>query len=521
MGAFFVYVLKSALCLAVFYLFYRLLLSRETFHRFNRAALLGVLVLSAVVPLVELGVRHPLALGQGMSSLEQWLADAAPAGAVAAEGGSPQALWPLALLGLYGAGVFVVVAGYVCSLVRLGRLLRGMRREDIGRYVPGAPPVRLLVHERDLAPFSWMGRIVISRKDLEDGGRSVLLHELAHIRGGHSWDLLLADVFRAVQWFNPAAWLVKQDLRLLHEYEADEAVLGAGADARDYQLLLIRKAVGARRYSMADGFDHSKLKKRIAMMQKRKSNPWARAKCFYVLPLAAVAVTALARPEVSAVSREFSSASVGRLAAVVQQSVGEVPPQDTAGVRGLSSADKGRVYDMVEVMPEFPGGWDALGKFVKDNLRYPEGHTDGGRVIVQFVVDHDGTVADATVVRSVSPELDAEALRVVRSMPRWKPGTQDGKAVAAMFTMPILFNSGIRESFQKTDEEEHPVVVVDGKPMEWKHFIETTPTERIASITVLKGEQATAYGAKGIRSGVLVVTTKKPADGAGEEKSGQ
>lgn len=176
---------------------------------------------------------------------------------------------------------------------------------------------------------------------------------------------------------------------------------------------------------------------------------------------------------------------------------------------------------MVEIMPEFPGGWDALAKYVKDNLRYPKSHTDGGRVIVQFVVDHDGTVTDATVMRSVSPELDAEALRVVRSMPRWKPGMQDGKAVAVKFTMPFLFNSGIRKSTQKTDGEEHPVVVVDGKPVEWEQFNETTPPERIASITVLKGEQAKDYGAKGIRSGVLVVTTKKPADGAGEEKSGQ
>lgn len=521
MGAFFVYVLKSALCLAVLYLFYKLLLSRETFHRFNRVALLGVLVLSAVVPLAELGVPRPLPLGQGMSSLEQWLADAAPAGAVAGEGGSSQALWPLVLLGLYGAGVFVVVAGYVCSLVRLGRLLRGMRREDIGRYVPGAPPVRLLVHERDLAPFSWMGRIVISRKDLEDGGRSVLLHELAHIRGGHSWDLLLADAFRAVQWFNPAAWLAKQELRGLHEYEADEAVLGAGADAREYQLLLIRKAVGARRYSMVDSFNYCKLKNRIAMMQKRKSNPWARVKYFYVLPLTAVAVTALARPEVSVVSRELSSASVSRLAAVVQQPVGEVPPQDAAASVRARSVVKDSVYDMVEIMPEFPGGWDALAKYVKDNLRYPKSHTDGGRVIVQFVVDHDGTVTDATVMRSVSPELDAEALRVVRSMPRWKPGMQDGKAVAVKFTMPFLFNSGIRKSTQKTDGEEHPVVVVDGKPVEWEQFNETTPPERIASITVLKGEQAKDYGAKGIRSGVLVVTTKRSADSAGEEKSGQ
>ena len=284
MGIFLVYILKSALCLAAFYLFYRLLLSRDTFHRFNRVALLCVLVLSAVVPLIEVSTTETSGVGQTMLTLEEWLALAGTmAEAVPAEPVEPsRAVWPLVLLAVYGAGVLFFLVRNVCSLFRLGQLLRGTSREDIRSYVKDAPQVLLLVHERDIAPFSWMRCIVIARRDLEEDGRPILLHELAHIRLGHSWDILLADLCCFVQWFNPAAWLLKQELQAVHEYEADEAVLCAGVNAREYQLLLIKKAVGTRLYSMANSLNHSKLKKRITMMQRRKSNPWARAKlmCF-------------------------------------------------------------------------------------------------------------------------------------------------------------------------------------------------------------------------------------------------
>lgn len=333
-----VYILKSALCLAAFYLFYRLLLSRETLHRFNRVALLGVLLLSAVVPLIEVSTARPTGVGQGMLALEQWLllAEATAPSAVPAE--ESKAVWPLVWLAVYVAGVLLFLGRNICSLVRLGRLLRGTKREDICRYVPGAGGVWLLVHRQEVAPFSWMRCIVISRRDLEEDGRPILLHELAHIRRGHSWDLLLADLCCFVQWFNPAAWLLKQELQTVHEYEADEAVLRAGVNAREYQLLLIKKAVGTRLYSMANSLNHSKLKKRITMMQKRKSNPWARAKYLYVLPLAAVAVAAFARPEISGESNQLSDAKVTDLAAIVKaKSVETLAPQDS-------------VYDGVQVV---------------------------------------------------------------------------------------------------------------------------------------------------------------------------
>ena len=445
MGTFLVYILKSSLCLAAFYLFYRLLLSRETLHRFNRMALLGVLLLSAVVPLIEVSTEQPTGVGQGMLTLEEWLvlSEAMPeVSSTPVE--EARAVWPLVLLAVYGVGVLFFLGRNLLSLIRLGQLLRGTQREDIHRYVADAPRILLFVHERGIAPFSWMRCIVIARKDLEEDGRPILLHELAHIRCGHSWDLLLADLCCFVQWFNPAAWLLKQELQAVHEYEADEAVLRAGVNAREYQLLLIKKAVGTRLYSMANSLNHSKLKKRITMMQRRKSNPWARAKLLYVLPLAAVAVAAFARPEVSGVSNELSAAKVTDLAEIVKEKTVESVPQDTVKADGLQGKNS-TVYDMVEQAPAFPGGPQAMMQFIKDNLKYPQIAKENGiqgRVILQFVVDETGKVTDPKVIRSIDPSLDTEAIRLVLSMPRWMPGVQDGKAVAVKYTFPVMFSLG-------------------------------------------------------------------------------
>ena len=426
MGIFLVYILKSSLCLAAFYLFYRLLLSRETLHRFNRMALLGVLLLSAVVPLIEVSTEQPTGVGQGMLTLEEWLvlSEAMPE-VSSAPVEEARTVWPLVLLAVYGVGVLFFLGRNLLSLIRLGQLLRGTQREDIHRYVADAPRILLFVHERGIAPFSWMRCIVIARKDLEEDGRPILLHELAHIRCGHSWDLLLADLCCFVQWFNPAAWLLKQELQAVHEYEADEAVLRAGVNAREYQLLLIKKAVGTRLYSMANSLNHSKLKKRITMMQRRKSNPWARAKLLYVLPLAAVAVAAFARPEVSGVSNELSAAKVTDLAEIMKaESVKSVVvPQDTAkssrSQHGATNVPRLEDYRI----PEFPGGKEAQIKFLQENMRYPqEAREKGieGKVIVKFsVADDTGEILNPRVIRSVHPALDAEALRLVKAMPRW------------------------------------------------------------------------------------------------------
>ena len=308
-----------------------------------------------------------------------------------------------------------------------------------------------------------MKYIVISEADLEENGREILIHETAHISNHHSVDLLVADLCIFFQWFNPASWLLKQELQNIHEYEADETVIKEGVDAKQYQLLLIKKAVGTRLYSMANSFNHSKLKKRITMMLKEKSNPWARLKYLYVLPLAAIAVTAFARPEISQKAKEISAVKVNDLAAIVETKTVEnvasgvnavvnltdVPEisvvKDTADVKKKETAGKSSedgVFWVAEKMPEFPGGNGAVAEYVRENMKYPaiakEKGTQG-RVIVQFVVNKKGKIVSPKVARSVDPDLDKEAIRVISGMPKWKPGVQNGKKVRVKYTVPVVF----------------------------------------------------------------------------------
>ncbi len=264
MGAFFIYILKSAVCLVLFYLFFKLLLSRETFHRFNRVALLGVLLFSLLIPCIEMTTRHQVEVQQAVLSIEQLLMKAEMENTTPVEieaGDWQQAPAPVFLswiqiaLLIYLAGIVVLVCRNVYSLLCLLRLICSGKREKL------ESGITLVVHDRAIAPFSWMRYIVISREDLEENGREILIHEAAHIRNCHSWDLLIADICIFFQWFNPGAWLLKQELQNIHEYEADETVINEGVNAKEYQLLLIKKAVGTRLYSMANSFNHSKLKK--------------------------------------------------------------------------------------------------------------------------------------------------------------------------------------------------------------------------------------------------------------------
>ncbi|WP_278955225.1 M56 family metallopeptidase [Phocaeicola coprophilus] len=516
MGTFLVYILKSAACLAVFYLFYKLLMSRDTFHRFNRFALLGLLVLSSLLPLVEASVNSPAAVQETMLTLEQLLlmADIQPEGeSMAAATPSATVLWLRAALLVYLTGIVFFIARNLCSLARLGRLIRQGKREALDSYLPDRKEknVRLVVHDHDIAPFSWMHWIVIARKDLEENGREILIHELAHIRNRHSWDLLLADLCIFVQWFNPAAWLLKQELQNIHEYEADETVLREGVNARNYQMLLIKKAVGTRLYSMANSFNHSSLKKRITMMLKEKSNPWARAKYLYILPLAALAVTALARPEVSAVADEISAVKV--IAPAVHDSI---QPNVQTAVAAPSSA--------LDQMPEFPGGMEALNTYLRNNIRYPqEAQKAGiqGRVIIQFIVSKDGSITDAEVVESVDPQLDAEGLRLIKNMPRWKPGMRKGQAIRVKQTLPIRFaftktsdkpensNSIFLKTGSYNSSLKDVILLVNGQEVSPEIFRAIDP-QRIQSVTVLKDQASLAkYTTDKSKTGIIQVKLKK------------
>lgn len=537
MGMFFIYSIKVAICLAAFYLFYKLLLSRDTFHAFNCATLLLLMLLSLVLPFVNISVDEPTVAYDGMVQIEQLLAMG-----VVDDGPAPSGPTLIQVLfAIYIIGVALFLVGEICSLVRLHRLISG-------KYsVTTAEGIKIVVIDDDVAPFSWFNNIVISRSDYESGRSEILIHEKAHIARRHSLDIMLCNMLLIFQWFNPAAWLLRRELQNIHEYEADEAVIQSGADASEYQLLLIRKAVGERLFSMANNLNHNSLKKRITMMLIKKSNPWNRAKILLTVPVAAVAVVAFATPKAENLSKEIEHDSNALVNSVVRSMPGtaehlamstgearaagmpaEAAATETAaadslrgrvaGVSAGCSKDDGRVFDVVEDQPRYPGGTNALMTYLRDNIKYPaEAAKAGiqGMVIVQFVVGKDGAVRDIKPVKSVSPELDAEAVRVVAAMPKWVPGYQRGEAVNVRYTLPVNFrmDGGPGSESQKAAGSniafsDDVYYVVDGVHVSAAE-LKKISADKINSIEVFKGESAVEKFGEQAKNGAIVVSTKK------------
>ena len=509
MGVFFIYILKSSVCLVLFYLFFRLLLSKETFHRFNRMALLGVLFFSLLIPCIGVTTRHQVEVQQAVLSIEQLLLmaelEATPAN-VGAVQETPTISWVQIVLLVYLAGILFLVCRNIYSLICLFRLVHSGKHEKLEKGVT------LVVHNQEIAPFSWMKYIVISRKDLEENGREILIHEMAHIHHRHLVDLLVADICIFFQWFNPGAWLLKQELQNIHEYEADETVINEGVNAKEYQLLLIKKAVGTRLYSMANSFNHSKLKKRITMMLKEKSNPWARLKYLYVLPLAAIAVTAFARPEISEKMEEISAVKVNDLAEIVQEKVlqdtvkvSKDEKKDALVVTGVKSKEEEEIviFEVVEQMPEYPGGMSALQKYLSEKIAgSPMKGKAGGRVMVGFTVAETGKIKDVRVLQSDEASLNQEAERIVSEMPDWIPGKQRGRPVPVKYTVPIRFGN-IRFA-----ENKQPLIFADGKEISMDAMEKLDPST-IESFSVLKDSASIkVYGKRGA-NGVILVNTQR------------
>ena len=280
MITFLIYEAKVAVALAIFYMFFRLLLKKETFHRFNRVVLLGATVLSFLLPFCIITIRKVV----DMPAIEVGgaAADAALA-PVAAAPATPG--WQVALAVLFFAGVAFVLVRFLVSILSILRILH---RGELVRVEDGC---RIVVTERDIDPFSWMRHIVLSRKDWEGQHAPIVAHEKAHIAYRHSVDLLLVDFMSALQWFNPTIWMLRADLQELHEYEADDAVLRGGTNLKEYQYLLIRKAVSKSGYSVANSFNHSILKNRITMMSKSKSPLMRGLRVLYLLPLVCVGLS--------------------------------------------------------------------------------------------------------------------------------------------------------------------------------------------------------------------------------------
>lgn len=460
METFFVYLVKSSVCILFYELFYRLFLRGETFHRLNRIVLLVSLILSLLLPLFDVsgwfataGQNRALPLTELTVSLQELVVEQKTA-ALSDHNGMTVSV---VLFGIYLTGVVLLLLKNLFVFVYLNRLLKRCRREQTtdGQVYYRCPD--------QIGPFSWLGRVVLSSAD--DGALTscILAHERAHVLLGHSLDLLLIELFLCFQWFNPAAWWLKKDLRLVHEYEADRYVLSSGFDACTYQLLLIRKSVGPKLYNMVHSFNNYSLKKRITMMMKRKSRFWTQAKSLYVLPLGGFVLSLFActdgkKPSVQEAQPmetqpiEAQSAKPQEVAVKEQPRDSVAPFQEEKNQRVATttpvkepvkkSSGKDAHENLEDQDPSFPGGDAACMKWLRDNIKYPKEAIEKGIkgiVPVVFVVTKEGKITNVEVVRSPDPLLTEEALRVVRSMPDWIPGKRNGQNVDLQFALPVMF----------------------------------------------------------------------------------
>lgn len=315
MSTLLLYSIKSAIVLSMLYLPYMLMLRRESFFRFNRMVLLSILLLSLVLPLCNIpwmSLDHqPVVQAAQLQMLELGIpVHVLPEVQVLAEK-QEESFFTFSLFHLF---TFIYIIGMVALLSmrlwQIARLQFGLKRGVL--WHNDEQGVRIYCHSGDVAPFSWMRNIVINEKDYDEAGREIVLHEMGHIQSRHSWDVVLLTLVQMLQWWNPLCYVLGISLRDVHEYEADNFVLEQGVSAQGYQLLLIRKAVGSGGYPFANSFNHSLTKKRITMMKKSKSNPWMKSKALYVIPVAALALSAFATPKFVAPIEETVSKLEGK-----------------------------------------------------------------------------------------------------------------------------------------------------------------------------------------------------------------
>lgn len=278
-----IYLLQSGACLAGFYFVYKLFLSRETLHRFNRMLLLSVIVVSAVLPLCRIIVERELPVAATETVIE--VSEITAAEIVEDKGLD----YETAICIVFLLGAAATAARLIFSIASVRRIIAS------GTTTTTDDGISLTIMDGDTKPFSWMRHIVLSAKDAEEDGRIIIAHETAHIRLHHSWDILAVDIIGCLQWFNPALWLLRRELQSLHEYEADDAVLASGVNIKEYQMLLIKKAVGGRLLTIANCLNHSKFKNRITMMLQKPSSQWSAGKALLMLPLVGLSLGAFAR----------------------------------------------------------------------------------------------------------------------------------------------------------------------------------------------------------------------------------
>ena len=499
MAAFIIYIIRWAVCLTLLYSLFGLLLKRETLHGTNRVVLLVILLGSMVLPVVQLETKTPNYVTQGREILESrilveerivkkegnyWASDAEEEYArnisritntlVSIDHflhGKGKWNWVktfLLLIEIYVFGVVVAWLRYFWSLAMLIRLINQGKRIK----VEGLPKhVHAITHLDIKTPCSWMRWMILNPADVDV--RPIIQHELSHIRLGHSWDMLLCEFTCRMLWCVPFAWMLRQDLRDVHEYQADQRVLSTGIKDEDYQLFLIRKATSTRLQPVVNALNQSPIKRRFKMMYRQPSRRWAALKAVYLLPLSALALMAFATPKLKEVV-EIAVEKVEDVEELVQPEIprAEVPdtkiepekkvePQEEKVIMDSSTEPESETkeekphgrelpsaYYQLGVqgqLPTFPGGASALRDYLREhvNATLQSGIMPTDEIVyVRFKVFLDGSIREVEVRSSVNEEIDRAAIQIVKEMPHWSPARDwEGKPTMWSYTLPLQFKS--------------------------------------------------------------------------------
>lgn len=417
MATFIISLLSVSLCFAILYLIYKWAWNSDKNFAIRRLLLWFIPIVSVVIPLIPWDNLLQLIAKKGeftenydgiyglnlmdviITPIDKYSID----------------YLTLAVVLLYVAGIVIMV---IFLLKELLKIILFVKNADNKRVLDCG--VKLILIDRDIAPFSCFNYVVMSGTDYQNYKEEILTHELAHIHFKHVIDLVYINIIICLQWFNPAAWLLKREFQILHEYQADNAVLQHGINAQKYQLLLIKRSVGEQMFNLGNSFNYGHLKKRINMMLNKRSHKWLGAKLFLIVPVLLF---------------------MGIVFGCNNTQESTKNQKETIAQPEVIKSQK-EPLDVAEVPPTFPDGMKGLMEYLSSNIKYPkEAQKEAveGRVILRFVVDTDGSVKDVKVLKGVHELLDAEAIRVVESMPKWEPGKNAGEPVAVYFTLPISF----------------------------------------------------------------------------------
>lgn len=431
-------IIQSSISLSVLYLVYYLFLRKDTFFKTNRFYLLSALLISVIVPFIDFS--NFLNPSTGLYTVLLDPITITPEGMIGTMRENTSIFQTVIIVYITGLVIFSV--RFIYQLLQLALLVRryGISERD---------GIRIVFTDKNFSPFSFFNLIFLNNPDIDSmGTKKIIAHEMIHIKQGHSFDLIILEIITIFQWFNPFIWMYRHAIKTLHEFMADEGVLHSGVDTNVYSALLFEQSTGIQISDLANNFSKSLLKRRFIMMTKKRTTKLARLKLLFVLPLALTMIMA------TTMSPEL----------IAQEKKKELPPPPPKAVKNAEkpieapsqlSQDEPEelVFTVVEEMPVYPGGNEAMYTYLGQNIKYPDvakANKTQGTVYVTFIIRKDGSVSNVNILRGIGHGCDEEAIRVVEEMPLWKAGKQRGKAVNVQYNLPIKF---VLEPDKKEEEK--------------------------------------------------------------------